>query len=119
MGNQFLQSYRMDLVMTRLNIYPYGSHQMDDKTGMPAVPEGYFWRVKKNFLGGGFWEVQLRQRGAFWSSRVTSRHYGAGDRIDREHILMGAAFALARWQESASNPDGSALLGDYPPKKLK
>ena len=110
--------------ITRETIYPYGTFYMDSTTGMPAVPEGMFWRVKR-ILFGEFWEVQLRKHGMFWSFKVESRTFDKSEPIIRETILRGAASAYEDYREKQAaykrakvEPVGKALFGDYPPKSL-
>jgi hypothetical protein len=105
--------------MTVKNIYPWGNFEMDDETGLPAIPaEGHFFRVTR--IGFGFWEVQLRRKRKFrFSKKEESRTYGEGQPITEGNILNGAAHALTNYLERDSQTGDNSLLGDYPPKKLE
>lgn len=113
-----------DKSMTRITIHPWGTFDVDPTTGMPVLPEGQFWRVKRIFFGQ-FWEVQLRQRGMFWSYKVESRTFGNEAPITRDNVLNGAGHCLkevaerrAAHESAKGEPVGKDLLGDYPPKRL-
>lgn len=97
-------------------INTYGT-EIDDATGMPVVPEGFFWRVKR----GGFYRlnVQLRQK-FLWvlSLEVDSCPTDDGSEWGVSNI---AAYILHKWEERNNRVTGTGvrhLLGDYPPKKL-
>ena len=96
--------------------------EIDPATGMPAVPTGYFWRVKPTNYG---YVVQLRHR-----RRLGSRYIGhqpismRHDLVTPHKILDAAAYALT-CDERISRHFGrsigvdKSLMGDYPPKTLK
>lgn len=87
---------------------------MDPNTGMPEVPEGYFWRVKR----GGYYklEVQLRKRW-FWQFSHSVESCPLDDATEWG-VVNNAAYILERWNKRTLGPTVSGLLGDYPPKKL-
>lgn len=101
--------------MTSRYIDPWGTFEIDDATGLPQVPEGMFWRVKKQT--SLHWRVELREE-KFFSSRLVSYATSRYDiaPVSKENILSSAAFALTEYRRT-SHGDMS-LLGYYPPKKV-
>lgn len=101
--------------MATQRIEPWGTFEMDDSTGMPVVPEGHFWRVKR--VWPSFWEVQLRKKRPGWfSEKVEYATFSTYRGITRTHILDGAGYCLTRTKRVKMD---NSLLGDYPPKTLK
>jgi len=84
---------------------------IDKATGLPALPDGYFWRVKRFGVGGYPLEVQLRHRVLFFSTLVASELSGNG----RTSIFNAARNAHQQWRYSVATAE---YVGDYPPKTL-
>lgn len=84
---------------------------IDKATGLPALPDGYFWRVKKFGSGGYPLEVQLRSR-LLWFSIVEASQLSASD---RGSIMNAARNAHQEWRNRVATLD---YIGDYPPKTL-
>ena len=95
-------------------IRPYGEFEMDEATGLPAVPEGYFWRVTEP--QGGGWSVQLRKR-TWYGSRC------AAGTVTRCEMTASKVKELAgyvlKYKFEKEPVHEMHLVGDYPPKTLK
>lgn len=103
--------------MTAEEIYPWGRFEIDPNTGLPEVPEGFFFRVAKT--GFGYWQVQLRRRRRGWFSKNEESATHVNERpINRRWILDGAAYVITKYRERDPRKSDATLLGDYPPKKL-
>lgn len=95
--------------------------RLDKSTGLPEVPEGYFWRIKRWNYGHGPYSlrVELRRRLAFGLSVAVedslSRH-------TEEDILRSANQVLrlsaARIENRRTINERDKFVGDYPPKSL-
>ena len=95
-------------------IRPYGEFEMDEATGLPALPEGYFWRVTRP--SRGFWDVQLRKRtrhGSRCEAGTASQHEMTASKVKE---LAGYVLKYKFKKESTHEMH---LVGDYPPKTLK
>ncbi len=89
---------------------------VDTATGLPELPEGYFWRVK-------FDRVEIRKK-LRWGSTLECRGYL------RSLSMPGTDIAGAILAEAETTADywrcnrfrdslvRDSLVGDYPPKKL-
>ena len=83
---------------------------IDAETGLPKIPEGYFWRVVRA-AGWHPVEVQLRYQDELVRYKAT---FGT-----EEHVR---STALHIWQDFAEGGRSGVidrLVGDYPPKKLE
>lgn len=88
---------------------------IDESTGLPELPEGYFWRVKESV--GDYLRIQMRRRVFFWSEVV--EWSGVNKNIaSKFEIQMAAKHVLLLVQEKKVDPKWRKYLGDYPPKKL-
>lgn len=93
-------------------------------TGLPELPDGYFWRVTR--VGGKGYAnalyLSIRRKVLFFSVRVEYgmvRPYSWAPTVE-EGLRKRAKSILEDWQESAiSHPRLDTVLGDYPPKKLE
>ena len=92
-------------------IRPYGEFEMDEATGLPTVPEGYFWRVTRP--QGRFWQVQLRKRTWYGSRRVAWAVYQHEMTASKVNELAGYVLKYKVKKEPAHEMH---LVGDYPPK---
>lgn len=88
---------------------------IDEQTGFPVLPEGFFWRVTR-----GVWSeyvyLQIRRRRLIGSVRHA------------DSILRKSEVTPAKLRYSAGrcleefDPSGAkhkAFVGDYPPKRLR
>lgn len=95
------------------------TQKIDSKTGLPEIPEGYFWRVRYSLMDRHYWYVELRQL-SWYGSKIIKRHTCAGRMNEykiREHAdtilwVLGGKGAVAQGRKRTD------LTGDYPPKKL-
>lgn len=95
----------------------------DEATGLPLVPDGYFWRVVTRWYGWNVVELRLKRR-------FGSRYIGyqpiafTNERLTAYKIALAAAYAMLHGREikahfSPIGPlDNSAFFGDYPPRSL-
>lgn len=94
-------------------IGPYGEFEMDEATGLPAVPEGYFWRVARP--QEGYWQVQLRKR-AWYGSRCVA---GTASRFEMtSRKVKELAGYVLKYKFEKEPVHEMHLVGDYPPKTL-
>lgn len=92
------------------------------ETGLPHVPEGYFWRMRSNSFGLT-WTLDLRKKMRWGSRSIRSLTVAAPDRTDKfpttddwEHYIRLEAAEM--WSYEFNDQSGSRYLGDYPPKRL-
>lgn len=114
--------------------------EIDPTTGLPTLPEGYFWRViEEEYAHVG---IEIRRRRRFGSTVVIDMYVwhnwdGAHPDSDEpilvsnvsdkeftpEAILRTAEYLLKKWRARDARAlryqANKALLGDYPPKKLE
>ena len=115
-------------------------HPVDPETGMPALPEGYFWRVYKefgsNYVGLYYNDVQVSEyEGLFYfiTKKKTVKTKTKVRKIEDYHINKSVSDPVAGITEAATwllrmlpdhlkkevNPVSyAAYYGDYPPKNL-
>lgn len=95
---------------------------IDIATGLPELPEGFFWRVKANSWIE-WYMLELRRKTWFGSIRITNRHIEPTRvELSPRHIQREAGWLIGT--EKAKIGLGliekpASLLGDYPPKKLE
>ena len=94
---------------------------IDAQTGLPVLPNGYFWRVSLASDSYGFFkffEVELRKKwrlGSLLELKKTCGHNRFSDQVNRELIKGTAESVYVTWKvEDAA----LKLTGDYPPKRL-
>lgn len=105
-------------------ISPYGEFEMDEATGLPALPEGHFWRVTRP--QGGYWQVQLRKRTWYGSRCVAGTASGprcvagtaSGYEMTASNVKEQAGYVL-KYEFEKEPVHERYLVGDYPPKTLK
>jgi hypothetical protein len=98
---------------------------IDTTTGLPAVPEGYFWRVAAPEGQSDYYSVELRLRGKRFLSRSTkigSHPVSRGD-ISEDEIFHAACYAVQHHKGilrhfERLDPVRADLLGNYPPKRV-
>lgn len=106
--------------MTERYIDPWGYFEMDDDTGLPATPEGMFFRVRR-LRTQGYWHVELRRKTRYGSRVVeyTVEDWDSEYRpLSQETVLHDAAYVMWRLRDRAKHNHDLSLLGDYPPKTL-
>lgn len=105
------------------NIYGT-SVTLDPDTGLPLLPHGMFWRVKRERVIDPPIRIELRAKTWYGSREI--RHSWV-DTIDEGAILHAAAFCYEQWREECATRRANRarsrqlddLIGDYPPKKLE
>ena len=95
-------------------IRPWGEFEMDEATGLPALPEGHFWRVTRP--QGGYWQIQLRKHIRYGSRRVAETESRFEMTASNVKELAGYVLKYKFEKEPAHE---NHLVGDYPPKTLK
>lgn len=90
--------------------------ETDISTGLPKLPEGYFWRVRASSLQLTY--VELRKKTWLGSRqvhrRLTNYYDKMGNVLDpREEIVTRAVSIMKEF-----NDPWEPFYGDYPPKKL-
>ena len=83
---------------------------IDDSTGLPKLPDGYFWRVCSPSIP----EIQIRKKTWFGRSSLVSWDYLPG-RVFNDKDVRNAAVSLFQWTWTTKNN----LFGDYPPNKIR
>lgn len=94
--------------------------ELDDDTGLPVLPEGYFWRVKRNRMNGwplmNDWPLDVQVRRKTWFGSILVHWINCNKWTDAE-ILHQAAQCAALHLPGIIGPEDKRLLGDYPTKK--
>lgn len=94
---------------------------IDKNTGLPEVPEGYFWRVKKFNYDYSRYTVDVQLRHRIWGgfSTEVANLLAEGN---AESILNAALTVLRMWgreiNAQAKRDEREQFIGDYPPKRL-
>lgn len=101
---------------------------LDPSTGLPALPEGQFWRVRVDHtLSGGSLYVELREKRKHWFGSWKIAEYGP-TYLDMcgtvENTIAYNARRVMEKSEHLRKQDSrlkiaESLAGDYPPKKLE
>ena len=96
---------------------------IDEETGLPVLPEGFFWRVYKSHSNSKHYRVGVFYRTWLGRRKLVHREaWSAGSlhKISPEDIRDTAHHALRQWDKHTGpeSDDWKSLLGDYPPKKL-
>lgn len=100
--------------------------KIDEATGLPALPDGQFWRIERT--AGGLW-LRLMERsrvivqsaprpGRFlWSRPIAGdiREIDTSHEIESHPIICDVISPLDAARRILY---GQGLLGDYPPKRL-
>lgn len=89
--------------------------KIDDRTGLPELPKGYFWRVTRGFCSE-YVEVQIRKRVLFVFSRTVTYSTQNKARLNPYSLRSTAIHALRDFNPES---DWKKYVGDYPPKKLE
>lgn len=97
---------------------------IDEATGLPALPEGFFFRVHEASYSSSYHYVTIYQkvqkRFLFWTYTADVQHIFT-ERIypflTEDNIRKSARKCLQQWKDWDA-AQASNLLGDYPPKKL-
>lgn len=87
---------------------------IDQNTGLPGLPDGFFWRITRG-AGSEYVELQIRRRRWFGSKKCADWPIQKS-RVSVRTILEAAQYALDRFDKSGKRH--KRFVGDYPPKKL-
>lgn len=94
---------------------------MNQTTGLPDLPEGYFWRIRETYRGSENIRVEIRKRRIIGSKRI-EWHPVSKSEVNPSRILSAAEYALMWMRDGGFDSKGTAWkqhVGDYPPKKLQ
>ena len=86
------------------------------ETGLPEVPEGYFWRIQQGAFS--IYRIELRRKRWIGSARVDSAildYYDAHRQVLEPRV---EAFRKAQNIMKEFNDPWVELLGDYPPRNI-
>lgn len=93
----------------------------DPNTGLPEVPEGYFWQIKHAAISGYF-RLELRKK-LFWIFTERIEFTLVSPPLSPALLNREADHVLEKWEESkqrvAIESSSSVYIGKYPPKNLK
>lgn len=99
-----------------VEIWPYGNYALDASTGLPVLPEGHFWRIRRSLHPYAYIEVREKRR--FGSRKITEIIAMQDELENRSVVLRKCAQALTQHREriERARPKFTGY-GDYPPKK--
>lgn len=101
--------------------------ELDENTGLPALPDGYFWRVRYEGVYGDYVKMSVMRKPKYrflWSWAVEDARLYASIFTDdnaEELLIKLAGRVHARFIETlrpSSYQTVKKYLGDYPPKSL-
>lgn len=83
------------------------------RDNMPQLPEGYYFKVTRPFLG--YQEVQLKRKRRWWfgGKTLADRTHYAGYLINRERVVE------TMWQIMSIHGGNEALAADRDPNKTR
>lgn len=87
---------------------------IDDVTGLPELPEGYFWRIANRV--SIYIDVEIRKKTWIGSKMVTQKVTTISDASARRIRTLAE---LAHRDVFGDGASWRQILGDYPPKKLE
>ena len=88
---------------------------LDSRTGLPKVPEGYFWRVYESDYGR-YPYIALRKEVTLFGARIGSRLIKEAMLSSTYNDVLEEAYGVYR---KVFSPQWyTNVLGDYPPNKL-
>lgn len=94
--------------------------EISEVTGLPELPEGYFWRVtaRYNHYTGefaGLYVALMRREKRWWGGHSEYEIMGDAERLEagRNTVVVTAEAVYRRWQCARERVQ---YVGDYPPK---
>lgn len=96
---------------------------IDPDTGLPQLPEGYYYETRRGVSGDGFfidiWRTETRRFLWWtWDKAVSTGFMGyVGERLTKEDVLFGAEQAYDDMYPDIDYGDMS-LLGKFPPNSI-
>lgn len=108
--------------MSKKSLTECSAYDIDEETGLPALPEGYFWRVRDaNYKGHAYVELRSTYKRRYWlfwkklySTKLHEEMVLAP--ITRPRVLKEAQDCIQAVQNHLVSD--YSLIGDYPPKNL-
>lgn len=111
------------------------NEEITTPTGLPELPEGYYWRVfKDKYHDGDYFVAVMRQKTYLWlkiiprtveervmySRMVDDRGLGIyGGALSKKNIISTCNYLVRRMEETLQRQKAEEeFLGDYPPKSL-
>jgi len=100
---------------------------MDDVTGLPELPEGYYWNIERKVNGEHYsrtrYFLNIRRKvkilGLFTKVEEVFYEELRTYDLNPETIRLRAVETLEMWNKKRSKAEQiDNLLGDYPPKRL-
>ena len=91
---------------------------IDEATGLPELPECYFWRIRHSV--GEWWVVEIMRRRRFRPAK--REEYGVFSKYKacRKEVMSTALFAYRQWEKLGHRDEFlKNIKGDYPPKRLE
>lgn len=70
----------------------WGTVDVDPDTNLPRLPDGLFWKVKKET--GSYHRMQLRRVRPFWFSEVVEWTIVRKDQMTKNGLIIQAAYVL-------------------------
>jgi hypothetical protein len=101
----------------------WGVTDFDATTGLPTIPEGYFWRVTDPCWFTDYVEIHLRKKRAIGSRKI-GWTVSYRDDVDEQQIVHAACYLIAvdskvRSHFRPAKPRRRDLLGDYFPSSAE
>lgn len=93
--------------------------KIDEATGLPELPKGYFWQVTRRNIIGNF-EVHLRKRILGFISKDIDYHQLRV--LTKENVFYAARTLKSEHLGTLYRPldmNDYTLIGKYPPKSLR
>ncbi len=90
---------------------------IDENTGLPSLPEGYFWHVRKDLEGD--YHVTIRRGWHYLLSYKVEGLWIVREPLTRNNVSYKAQRVYDKWQTRVANKSvDKELTGSYPPKTL-
>jgi hypothetical protein len=90
---------------------------IDENTGLPALPEGYFWNVRKDLEGD--YHVTIRRGWHYLLSYKVQGSFIIRRPLTKESLSEKAKYVYGKWQDRVRvRESDDSLTGSYPPKSL-
>src|SRR5690606_37979043 len=96
----------------------WGTYDADPATGLPAMPEGQFWRVK-HARDSSYVHLQLRERRRFGSRLLSWTTISKKHKLSEKAVREAAAYIVHCEPDRENKLTRHDLIGDYPPKTIK
>lgn len=93
--------------------------KIDEATGLPELPKGYFWRVHETHNESNYFRVSLMRKKIWPLGRGVVEEWTADSitEMSEPRVLDMANWVYREWRKLRTSGN-ETLFGDYPPKKL-